>query len=85
MVTVSMANRSKLMTALSQNIKILRAAKGMSQEQLAGEAGVTRATINRIEKGHRMPDFDLVCKLADLLGTSTDVLRKPLANKVSAG
>ena len=70
----------ELMENLSRNVKLLRNAKDISQSELAEKCGVCLATINRIEKGHRIPDFDLVCKIADALGTTTEKLRENLSD-----
>lgn len=84
MVTTIDRQRNTIMTALSDNIRILRTARGWSQDELADKVGVSRATINRIEQGHRMPDFDLVCRLADAFETKTDRLRKSLAEELAS-
>jgi len=50
------------------NIKILRAGKGMTQEELAEKAKVTRQTIIAIEKGKYVPSLELafkICKVFD--------------------
>ena len=45
------------------NIKELRIAKGMTQEQLANECGVQRTTITMIELGENKPSVELAKKL----------------------
>jgi putative transcriptional regulator len=42
----------------------LRAEKGMSQEKLANEIGVTRATVNAVEKGNYNPSLDLAFRIS---------------------
>ena len=69
-----------VMANLAKNIRMLRNARGLSQTALAEECGVCLATINRIEQGHRMPVFSLVCRIADVLGTTTEKLRENLAD-----
>lgn len=49
---------------LSNNINILRSNIKISQEKLASEIGVTRATINAIEKGNYNPSLDLAFRLS---------------------
>lgn len=51
-----------------------RVLKGFTQEQLAEELGVTRATVNRWETGANVPDVATIVKLADLFCCSTDYL-----------
>ena len=45
------------------NIKELRTAKGLTQEQLASECGVQRTTITMIELGENKPSVELAKKL----------------------
>ena len=45
------------------NIKELRTAKGLTQEQLASECGVQRTTITMIELGENKPSIDLAKRL----------------------
>ncbi len=49
---------------LKNNIKVYRAIKNITQEDLASEIGVTRKTINTIEKGKFVPSTVLALKLA---------------------
>ena len=46
----------------------LRREKGMIQEQLAEQLGVTRRTVSRRVTGNNMPDLDILIKLSDLYG-----------------
>ena len=55
---------------LSQKIKSLRTAKGMSQEQLAGRAELSLRTIQRIENGDTEPRGDTLVRLANALAIS---------------
>ena len=48
------------------NVKKLRTAKKMSQEQLADIFGITKAGISYWETGRSEPNFATVQKLADL-------------------
>ena len=45
------------------NIKELRTAKGLTQEQLASECGVQRTTITMIELGENKPSIELAKRL----------------------
>lgn len=50
------------------NLKSARAAKDLSQQQLANLVGVSRQTINAIEKGDYNPTIQLcisICKALD--------------------
>ena len=49
-------------------LKVARVAKDLSQEELANLVGVTRQTINVIEKGNYNPTLNLcisICKVLD--------------------
>ncbi len=60
------------MTTLSRRLKEARRRKGISQEQLGIRVGLDPASasarMNRYELGKRVPDFELVERLADELG-----------------
>ncbi|HZL10091.1 MAG TPA: helix-turn-helix transcriptional regulator [Prolixibacteraceae bacterium] len=49
---------------LSNQIKVQRAIKNITQEELATQIGVTRKTINTIETGKFVPSTVLAIKLA---------------------
>lgn len=53
---------------LNENIKILRMAKGLSQEELATKLNVVRQTISKWEQGRSVPDADMLIALSDALG-----------------
>ena len=50
---------------LNENIKNLRKAKGLSQEELANRLNVVRQTISKWEKGLSVPDSSMLISLAD--------------------
>ncbi len=43
----------------------LRKEKGMTQEELAEQTGVSRRTVSRWETGNNMPDLDILIELSD--------------------
>ncbi|HLN71742.1 MAG TPA: helix-turn-helix transcriptional regulator [Prolixibacteraceae bacterium] len=49
---------------LTNQIKVQRAIKNITQEELAAQIGVTRKTINTIETGKFVPSTILAIKLA---------------------
>ena len=55
-------------------LKAARAAKDMSQQQLADAAGVSRQTINAIEKGDYNPSIRLCAAICRALGKTLDEL-----------
>ncbi len=48
-----------------QFLQELRKEKGLTQEQLAAEMGVTRRTVSRWETGNNAPDLDILIELSD--------------------
>lgn len=55
-------------------IKAARAAKGMSQRDVADALGVTRQTINAIESGSYNPTIRFCIGICKLLGRTLDEL-----------
>ena len=51
----------------ADNLKILRRARGLSQEELAGRLHVTRQTISKWENALSVPDAELLLRLAEEL------------------
>lgn len=59
---------------LHEQIKALRKAKGMSQEELAVQLHVVRQTVSKWENGLSVPDADVVLRIAEVLGVSVSQL-----------
>ena len=55
-------------------LKSARAALDLSQEDLAKKVGVSRQTINAIEKGDYNPTINLCKEICKLLGKTLDEL-----------
>ncbi len=51
---------------MKNNIKVQRAIKNLTQQQLAELMGVSRQTINTIEKGKYVPSTVLALKMAKI-------------------
>jgi transcriptional regulator with XRE-family HTH domain len=59
----------------ARNLRRLREAHGLNQEELAVRADIHRTQISLIEGGRRMPRLDTLVKLAGALGvTANDLL-----------
>ena len=53
---------------IANDLKDLRAKRGLTQEELATGVGVTRVTINYIENGEYRPSLELAFLLAKFFG-----------------
>ena len=62
------------MKEFSKNLKKLRNAKGMSQRVLADQLHVERSTVAGWETKDRVPDAEILIRLAAVLGTTVDEL-----------
>ena len=59
---------------IGQKILELRKQKGITQEELAAELGVTAAAVSKWENGYTLPDILMLCALADFFEATTDDL-----------
>lgn len=59
---------------LGRNIRELRIKKGLRAYAVAGELGVSKSTISRIENGTRYPSPQLLLKLAQYFDVGLDDL-----------
>jgi len=59
---------------LQNTLKVQRAMRNWTQAELAERAGVTRKSINAIERGHFVPSTVLALTLARLFETSVEEL-----------
>lgn len=62
--------------ALGEAVRQLREKRGMTQETVAREAGITTATLSLIERGQANPTWDTVKKIAHGLDVSMGELGK---------
>lgn len=59
---------------LSENIKVLRKSKGLSQQELAVRLNVVRQTISKWEHGLSVPDSDVLISLSEVFETPVSTL-----------
>lgn len=57
---------------MKNRLKVLRAEKDLTQEQLAHEIGVTRQTINSMEKNKYVPSTVLALRLSKVFGVTVN-------------
>jgi putative transcriptional regulator len=62
---------------MRNRLTILRAERGWSQAELAARLGVSRQTVNAIEKERYDPSLPLAFKLAEVFGTSIEQMFEP--------
>ena len=61
---------------LSDRIQYLRKARGISQEGLADQIGVSRQAVSKWESEQSMPDLDKIISMSDYFAVTTDYLLK---------
>ena len=67
-----------LRQAFAANLRRLRHARGISQEDLAYEADVNRTYLSKLEKGVSYPGLEIIAKLAEALGVEpAELLMRP--------
>jgi len=67
-----------LRQAFAANLRLLRHAKGISQEDLAHAAGINRSYMSKLEKGASYPGLEIIAKLATVLEVEpAELLRLP--------
>jgi transcriptional regulator with XRE-family HTH domain len=67
---------------IARNVRIARAAKDLSQEALADEAGIDRSYMSRIERGVTWVGVEILVKLAAVLEVEPhELLMPPLKQK----
>jgi putative transcriptional regulator len=59
-------------TEINNRVKALRTARGWTQKQLADAVGVSRQSINSIERERYVPSLPLALTFARVFGCSTD-------------
>ena len=60
------------MPTITNRVKELRTAREWTQEQLALAAGVSRQSINSIERNRYVPSLELALTFARIFNSSTD-------------
>jgi transcriptional regulator with XRE-family HTH domain len=73
--------------AFSENLRVARKVKGLSQEQLAELLGVSRQAVSKWEMDDGYPETEKLIQIAEVIGVSLDYLlldRQANNDKVSA-
>lgn len=67
---------------VGSNVRKLRKERGLTQEQLALEAGIDLTYVGGIERGRRNPSVNVLASIASVLGTEPSELLRP-ANDIA--
>lgn len=59
---------------LGENIKSLRKAKGLTQEEFANSIGVSFQTVSKWERGDSYPDITMLPIISEYFETTVDAL-----------
>ena len=59
---------------LSENIRKMRTSMGLNQVEFAKRIGVSKQCVSNWENDNVVPSIDMLCKIADFFGVSTDYL-----------
>lgn len=62
------------METIGERIGYARELRNLKQKDLAEKIGVTKATMSKYENNINIPNADILCKIAEVLNTSTDYL-----------
>lgn len=65
---------------IADRIQNLRKAKGLSQEELADKAGVSRQAVSKWESGQSAPDLDKIIIMSEYFGVTTDYILKGIGS-----
>lgn len=57
---------------MNNRLKVLRAERDWSQQDLGDKLGVSRQSVNAIEKGRYDPSLPLAFKIADVFGLTIE-------------
>lgn len=59
---------------MNNRLKVLRAERDWSQQDLADRIGVSRQSVNAIEKGRYDPSLPLAFKISDVFGLPIEAI-----------
>jgi transcriptional regulator with XRE-family HTH domain len=71
---VKRTHKGSLRDVLARNMRKLGAARGLSQEALAVDAGIDRTYVSRLERGLENPTVAVLEKLARALSSNIEEL-----------
>jgi transcriptional regulator with XRE-family HTH domain len=69
-----MPGKTRRSVLLGEALRQARKAAGISQEELAFEAGIDRTYVSHLENGHKSPTVDVLFRICPVLGMSASEL-----------
>ena len=79
-----MASKYPTRKTLGSALRDFRAQAGLSQEDLANEAGLHRNYVGGVERGERNPSFESIGRILRALGVTWSQLGRALEQRKSA-
>ena len=73
------------MNRIGERMREYRRSIKMTQADFASRLGVTGAAVSAYETGNRLPSYEVLVKIANILGVSTDALLGPPAAEPGPG
>ena len=71
-----MSSEKELQKLFGRNVRQLREAHGLIQEEFSRKAGINRSYLGGVERGQRTICMDNIAKIATALGVTPDILFK---------
>ena len=71
-----MSDEKALQKLFGRNVRQLREAQGLTQEEFSQKAGINRSYLGGVERGQRTICMDNIAKIAAALGVTPDILFK---------
>ncbi|MBQ8935185.1 MAG: helix-turn-helix transcriptional regulator [Oscillospiraceae bacterium] len=68
-------------SGVDKRIKNLRTKRGMTQVELASLLGVSKSVVSSYENAVHLPPYDILIKLANIFGVSSDYLQGNVAQR----
>lgn len=75
--------QDRMAEAVSETIRAERAARRLSQAELARKAGIPRATYVRYETGERTPNMAVGFRIAQAMGIPLDVFSRRIEERAA--
>lgn len=69
-----MESKNTCVEVFEKRLKELRKANGYTIEQFAEAVGISKSTVGYYENNNRMPDIEILSRIADVLNVSADYL-----------